>query len=318
MSMIDLKKLVPLHGTWEVIQKGRAVRCSRKGATPGEFGHALALLGETLKDGVVECRVRVGEWGPGSAAMIIFRANGEHSYYAAGLGGGDNAYSILRPTESYGFAPLAKTGSTTNVEPNREYHLRLVFAGQRVLFFVDGVQVLEYGGVEISTGLNLGFLCVLPGEEVVFSDMTASGADPKAFVVMQFSSPYNEVYRDAIEPLVREIGFEPLRVDDIFEPTIIINDIKNQVAEASIVIAEITEANPNVYYEVGLSHAMGKPTILLAHRGTKLPFDVGPYRCIFYDNTIPGRARLQESLRRSLETLLGFGARPGKNGAAHS
>ena len=92
---------------------------------------------------------------------------------------------------------------------------------------------------------------------------------------MQFSDPYNEVYRDAIEPLVAEIGFEPLRVDDISSLGIIINDIRNQIAESSIVIAEISEKNPNVYYEVGMAHAIDKPTVLLAQRGTSLPFDVG-------------------------------------------
>ena len=58
---------------------------------------------------------------------------------------------------------------------------------------------------------------------------------------MQFSEPYNEVYRDAVEPLVREIGFDPLRVDDVYGPGIIMNDIINNLSESSIVLVEISE-----------------------------------------------------------------------------
>ena len=51
---------------------------------------------------------------------------------------------------------------------------------------------------------------------------------------------------------------------------LIIADLVRQIFESKIVIAEITPANANVYYEVGFAHAMNKPTILFADRGTKL------------------------------------------------
>jgi hypothetical protein len=136
--------------------------------------------------------------------------------------------------------------------------------------------------------------------------MTIDDRRPNAFIAMQFSESYNEVYRDAIRPLVEQIGFEPFRVDEAAGPGIILNDIWARITEASVVIAEVSEANPNVYYEVGAAHALRKPTVLLAQRGTKLPFDIGPHRCIFYDNSIPGRARLLDALRGSLITLLGL------------
>ena len=86
----------------------------------------------------------------------------------------------------------------------------------------------------------------------------------------------------------------------------ILNDIWSNITEASVVIEEVSEPNPNVYYEIGVAHALQKPTVLLANRTTKLPFDLGPHRCIFYDNTIPGRARLLDGLRGSLTSLLGI------------
>jgi len=71
------------------------------------------------------------------------------------------------------------------------------------------------------------------------------------------------------------------------------------------VIAEITPANPNVYYEIGYAHALNKPTILIAERATELPFDVSPFRVLFYENTIAGKKRIEEGLRRHLEAILG-------------
>ena len=62
--------------------------------------------------------------------------------------------------------------------------------------------------------------------------------------------------------------------------------------------------NANVFYELGYAHALGKQTILLAERGRELPFDVSGYRCIFYDNTIGGKAVVQDSLTRHLTNIL--------------
>ena len=109
-----------------------------------------------------------------------------------------------------------------------------------------------------------------------------------------------------MRPLIEEIGYEAMRVDEISQPGIILNDIWTHLTQASVVIAEVSDANPNVYYEIGVAHAMNKPTILLAQRGTKLAFDLGPHRCIFYDNTIAGRTRLLESLRTTLTSVLGL------------
>ena len=67
-------------------------------------------------------------------------------------------------------------------------------------------------------------------------------------------------------------------------------------AESEFVIAEITPVNANVYYELGFAHAINKPTILLADRAIdKLPFDVSPFRVLFYENTIGGK-RLFEAV----------------------
>ena len=136
-------------------------------------------------------------------------------------------------------------------------------------------------------------------------DFEVSSAIPTVFVVTQFSTPYDEIYRTVIKAVCEEFGFDAKRADDTYGPGLIIADIARQILEAKFVIAEVTPPNPNVYYEVGFAHASNKPTILLAEKATaKLPFDVSPFRTLFYDNTIGGKASFEEGLRRHIDAIL--------------
>lgn len=269
-----------------------------------DSSHGLALFGYDLEDGRIEVDITLsGEINHGGA-MIVFRANGQERYHAAGVGGWDNAYS-LNEGNHLRLSRLAGVGSSANVESGRTYRVKVALEGQKVDLFIDSIKVISFPNLPRQTGTSVGLFCSKTISKAVFSNYKVSSSRPKAFVAMQFSEPYNEVYRDAVEPLIKEIGFDPLRIDDIYGPGIIVNDIMNNLSEASIVLAEISERNANVYYELGLAHALGKPTLLMASKGTSLPFDVGPHRCIFYENTIAGRGKLQESLKRSLVSLLG-------------
>jgi nucleoside 2-deoxyribosyltransferase len=94
------------------------------------------------------------------------------------------------------------------------------------------------------------------------------------------------------------------RVDEVYRPGIILQDIITGIAESEVIVAEITPPNANVFYELGYAHALSKPTILLAERGKELPFDIKSYRCIFYDNTIRGKKEVELNLRRHLASIL--------------
>lgn len=209
-----------------------------------------------------------------------------------------------RVTISPGLAS-AMQGTSQTSRPG-EHTISNSLDGQRLQVIVDDVKVLDFSRLSGTGGTGIGLLAFRGCPSAEFGPMKIDDRCPRAFIAMQFSEPYNEVYRDAIRPLVEEIGYEPLRVDEISQPGIILNDIWTQLSEASVVIAEVTDANPNVYYEIGVAHALKKPTVLLAQKRTKLPFDLGPHRCIFYENSIPGRARLLDALRASLGAVLGI------------
>ncbi len=303
MTNFDFRKMIRLYGSWHLEKDEQ--RVTYEGGVDEEVSHGLALLSRSVDDGVIECDITIPEPSEKAGCFIVFRANGQREYYAAGLGGWDNAYTLL---EGRNLTPtrLASAGSITNLEANRAYRIKIALDGQRVQVFVDGVKVVDFDRIGNTGGTGLGLLAFRGTRKVSFGPLRLDDRRPNAFIAMQYSEPYNEVYKDAIHPLLGEIGYEAIRVDEISHPGIILTDIWNQLKEASVVIAEVTEPNPNVYYEIGVAHALDKPTILLAQKGTRLPFDLGPHRCIFYENTIPGRARLLQALHSSLGALLGI------------
>ena len=122
---------------------------------------------------------------------------------------------------------------------------------------------------------------------------------------MQFGSPYDQLYNDVIKQVCGEFRLNVIRADDIYHPGVIFQDILQGLDESNVVIADVTPPNPNVFFELGYSHALRKPVILLAERGTELPFDVSGYRVIFYDNTIGGKNAVEADLRRYLTNIIG-------------
>jgi hypothetical protein len=139
---------------------------------------------------------------------------------------------------------------------------------------------------------------------VSFSGVAYSSSKPKAFVVMQFAEPYDTFYREVIQNQAEAAGFEVFRMDEKAGPGVIFQDIQREIEQSKIVIAEITPPNPNVFYELGYAHALRKPTILLAQRDCKLPFDIQSFRVVFYNDTIGGKSDVERNLRQHLDAIV--------------
>jgi nucleoside 2-deoxyribosyltransferase len=121
---------------------------------------------------------------------------------------------------------------------------------------------------------------------------------------MQFSNEYNELFEEVIKPVTEKFGYECIRADEYYTRTPILSDIINSIKDSTAIIAEITPDNPNVFYEIGYSHAIGKPTILLCDKKReKLPFDLSGFRTLFYENTIAGKKKVETSLMKYLENI---------------
>jgi hypothetical protein len=110
---------------------------------------------------------------------------------------------------------------------------------------------------------------------------------------------YSEI-RTAVETLA---GLTCLRADQLAHPTKITDDIWEKIQEARFIIADITGSNPNVFYEIGLCHAIGKPVILLAEASGQVPFDISGIRHLGYSRSALNNLRtaLVPHIRACLE-----------------
>jgi hypothetical protein len=100
-------------------------------------------------------------------------------------------------------------------------------------------------------------------------------------VMMPFEKDFDSVY-GSIRSAVRSIGKQCLRADDIWEESVIVQDIFNLIFRASIVVADLTARNPNVMYEVGIAHTLGKQVVPITQSMEYVPFDLRHHRALLY------------------------------------
>lgn len=116
------------------------------------------------------------------------------------------------------------------------------------------------------------------------SKSASISASDTCFVMMPFASPLGEYFSKIYEPAIEKAGLKAVRADDdIFGTGKIIDQIWNGINSAKVLIAELTSRNPNVYYELGLAHALKKPVVLVCSNEQDVPFDLKHIRVIYYD-----------------------------------
>lgn len=123
------------------------------------------------------------------------------------------------------------------------------------------------------------------------------------FVLMPFDEGMSAVYEHGIKPLVESLNIQCRRADEIYSAQGIMGDMWKSLQTAELVIADLTNKNPNVMYELGLCHALWKRVILLSQNKDDVPFDLKAWRVIWYDFTFAGSARLQDELKRAIIAL---------------
>ncbi|HYN16177.1 MAG TPA: hypothetical protein VES66_10375, partial [Terriglobales bacterium] len=98
---------------------------------------------------------------------------------------------------------------------------------------------------------------------------------------------------------------DPKRADDIYRPSAIVHDIWAYVKTSRVMLADLTGKNPNVFYELGLAHAVGKPVIMVTQSMEDVPFDLRALRVIEYDVENPEWGQvLREKIGRALGEVL--------------
>lgn len=109
-------------------------------------------------------------------------------------------------------------------------------------------------------------------------------ATDSCFVMQPFSAPLGDYYEKIYKPAIEKAGLKPMRADaDLFGTGKIIDQIWRGINDAKVLVAELTNRNPNVFYELGLSHALEKPVVLVSSSENDVPFDLQHIRVIYYD-----------------------------------
>jgi len=299
LGQFSVNRWAAIVGHWRFEEVGRAIY---EGPQPTERPFGMCVSDVRFLEGEARVTVRAPQEGLVDGRIMLGYRSPTNEYLTVGLGGYGDAYTITQFTLANGWRKVASAGQQENLVPGRDYMVEVHVRGQRIELQVDGIRVLEHLMETPVPYGQLGLFAWGPGVKE-FTNASVHKEAGQAFVVMQFSG-YEELYKDVVEPVTRSFGLNPYRADEVFGPGNIIEDIIRGIETAQVVIAEITPQNENVFYEVGYAHALGKPTILLADRTKKLPFDLSGRRVLFYDNSIGGKNRVEQGLRKHLEAIL--------------
>jgi hypothetical protein len=104
------------------------------------------------------------------------------------------------------------------------------------------------------------------------------------FVMMPFAEPHDGYYDKVYKPAIEKAKLRPVRADaEIFGTGKIMDQVWRGINAAKVLVCELTTRNPNVFYELGLAHALRKPVVLVSSNDKDVPFDLHHIRVIYYD-----------------------------------
>lgn len=116
----------------------------------------------------------------------------------------------------------------------------------------------------------------------------------------------DNVYKYLIAPVCEELGYKPVRVDHVNAVDNINATIINYLKTAPMVIADMTDHNPNAFYELGFRQALELPLVPIIRVGERLPFDVMTTRTIFYDTDVSKIEESKENLKSKIQSFENF------------
>ena len=143
--------------------------------------------------------------------------------------------------------------------------------------------------------------------------MNSSIKKPKTcFVICPIGSPDSETRRRSddlldfiIQPVLKDLNVEVKRADLIGAPGDITVQIITELNKSDLIIADLTDKNANVFYELAICHALKKPVIHFIKKGDDVPFDLQQNRVVLYDTTNPRMLEpAQQELKKEMENLI--------------
>ncbi|MBA0211934.1 hypothetical protein PJ912_27220 [Pectobacterium colocasium] len=229
--------------------------------------------------------------------------------------------AIFMPEIDGSGEPFARVGQITNViKKTRSAIINYVYDSNIPPIHLDNIEEIASSLGVVGFQLRHSHWAVHDADlfEVLFKSNQHSLPSPKVFsidglnkisrkqisVMMPFSNSFDAVY-SSIKEMASEMGMACNRADDIWQEHSIIQDIVSLICMSSVVICDLSDKNPNVFYEAGIAHALGKEVILLARHIGDVPFDLRHLRIITYLNNGEGIANMIRQLRPRVTMLMG-------------
>jgi hypothetical protein len=206
-------------------------------------------------------------------------------------------------------------GFTTNAH-GALYHTLEALREAQFIQFTPGRWTVEgkitstgkWESVQTSLRVNLSELAMLTEEAVVANPIFDFPEEPERqfdiFVLMPFDAKIKAVYSDHITKVAKRLDLTLGRADDLFASSAIVSDIWSSLFVAKVIIADCTGKNPNVFYELGIAHTLGKSVILITQDAADVPFDVKYLRYVEYSYTPPGMLAFEERLGEAIKIEL--------------
>lgn len=134
-------------------------------------------------------------------------------------------------------------------------------------------------------------------------EVPEGGVEPDLIAVMTPFAPGFESVFEAIQGAAFMSGFRTLRAKDIWQHSTVIQDVFSLIFRAHIVVCDFTGKNPNVFYEAGIAHTLGKHVVPITQSPADIPFDLQHHRYLHYLNNAEGRAELGKGLAARFGSL---------------
>ena len=143
--------------------------------------------------------------------------------------------------------------------------------------------------------------------QIVFTpavfEVPDDGVDPKLISVMTPFAPEFEPVFEAIRGACNDAGMKALRAKDIWLHSAVIQDVFSLIFRSAIVVCDFTGKNPNVFYEAGIAHTLGKHVVPITQADADIPFDLRHHRYLSYLNNGEGREQLRNGLNQRFWSL---------------
>lgn len=294
------KNWISIHGKVDV-EDGKLTyvpSAVNENDAPNQFPFALVKSNINFENGIIKFEVILTNRET-KCQLVLNHGQASEVYTGLNIGPVPYGITVFRNGRWDSGAALAGGGSELPIGKPIKIQIRVI--GSKVDLYISDVNVCTY-----SENIQERQVAIFFGgaHTAIVQNIEINARKPECFVVMQFTNEYNELYEEVIKPTCENFGFRVLRADENYTSGLIIEDIARSIRESSLVIADITPDNPNVFYEVGYAHGISKPTILLSDKKRpKLPFDLSGFRTLFYENSIGGKRLVEERLRKHLESL---------------